>query len=161
MLREHGQATKYVHEIEGCNSRLDAIQAAILRVKLKSLDASNVERCLLARGYEDLLAGVPSVTVPYEPVRSRAVYHLYVVRHERRDELARLLDSQGIICGRHYPEPLHLQSCHQHWDYGRGSLPSTERASDETLSLPLYPGMTVSQQRQVADAIARAAGGNA
>jgi dTDP-4-amino-4,6-dideoxygalactose transaminase len=158
MLREHGQATKYVHEIEGCNSRLDAIQAAILRVKLKSLDATNIERCLVARSYEDLLAGVPSVILPYEPIGSRAVYHLYVVRHERRDELARLLESQGIICGRHYPEPLHLQSCHRHWNYGRGSLPSTEHAADETLSLPLFPAMTVSQQRQVADAIMRAAG---
>jgi dTDP-4-amino-4,6-dideoxygalactose transaminase len=157
-LRDHGQVAKHCHELEGWNSRLDAIQAAILRVKLKSLDASNIERCLMARSYEDLLAGIPSVTLPYEPVRSRAVYHLYVVRHERRDDLARLLESQGIVCGRHYPEPLHVQSCHRHWNYARGSLPSTERTVAETLSLPLYPGMTVSQQRQVADAIMRAAG---
>jgi dTDP-4-amino-4,6-dideoxygalactose transaminase len=127
-------------------------------VKLKSLDATNIERCLVARNYEDLLAGVPAVILPYESAGSRAVYHLYVVRHEKRDDLARLLDSQGIICGRHYPEPLHLQSCHRHWNYGHGSLPSTERTVAEALSLPLFPSMTASQQRQVVDAIARAVG---
>lgn len=160
-LRDHGQSAKYVHEIEGCNSRLDAIQAAILRVKLKSLDASNIERRVAAQGYAALLADVPLVTLPYEPERNRSVYHLYVIRHERRDALVRSLEAHGIVCGRHYPVPLHLQSCHRHWAYESGSLPATERAAAETLSLPLYPGMTVLQQKQVADAIARAAGVNA
>lgn len=156
MLREHGQATRYVHEIEGCNSRLDAIQAAFLRVKLRYLEASNVERRIAAQSYDAMLADIPSVTLPRELDRSQAVYHLYVVRHEMRDALARSLESHGIVCGRHYPVPLHLQSCYRHWDYGHGSLPLTERAAAQSLSLPIFPAMTVSQQHRVVDAIASA-----
>ncbi len=156
MLRDHGQATRHVHEIEGCNSRLDAIQAAFLRIKLKSLEASNIERRGVAQSYDALLSGIPSVTLPRELDRSRAVYHLYVVRHTRRDALAQSLDDRGIVCGYHYPVPLHLQPCYRHWGYGHGSLPLTERAAAEALSLPIFPAMTIAQQRRVADAIADA-----
>jgi dTDP-4-amino-4,6-dideoxygalactose transaminase len=156
MLREHGQAIRHVHEIEGCNSRLDAIQAAFLSVKLKYLEASNIERRIAAQSYDALLTGVPLVTVPRELECSRAVYHLYVVRHEMRDSLARSLESHGVVCGRHYPVPLHLQPCYRHWGYGPGSLPLTERAADQSLSLPLFPAMTAAQQRRVVEAIAEA-----
>lgn len=153
MLREHGQATRYLHELEGCNSRLDAIQAAFLRVKLKYLDASNIERRLAAHSYDTLLAGVLPVTLPRELERSRSVYHLYVVRHEMRDELLRSLGSRGIVCGRHYPVPLHLQPCYRHWGYRPGSLPLTEASANQSLSLPLFPAMTAAQQRRVVDAM--------
>lgn len=155
LLRQHGQPTRDVHEIEGCNSRLDAIQAAFLRVKLRYLDVANIERRIAAESYARLMT-VPGVTLPRELDRSRAVYHLYVVRHDRRDAVARSLDSKGIVCGRHYPVPLHLQPCYRHWGYAPGSLPRTERAAESALSLPIFPAMTVAQQCRVVEAIAEA-----
>lgn len=158
MLRNHGQAAKYVHEVEGCNSRLDAIQAGFLRVKLRYLEASNIQRRVAAQEYAGLLAAVPAVTVPYELERSRAVYHLYVARLEGRDTLSRALESRGIVCGIHYPVPLHLQPWYRRRDRGHGSLPVTERMAAEVLSLPMFPTITILQQRRVAEAITFAAG---
>lgn len=156
MLRQHGQTSKYAHEIEGCNSRLDAIQAAFLRVKLKCLETANIERRVAAQCYGELLMEIPSVTLPRELERCRAVYHLYVIRHEMHEALSRSLESQGVACGRHYPVPLHLQSCYRHWGYGQGSLPVTERAAAQSLSLPMFPAMTTAQQHRVVGAIANA-----
>jgi dTDP-4-amino-4,6-dideoxygalactose transaminase len=153
MLRDHGQATKHVHVVEGCNSRLDAIQAGFLRVKLRHLEAANVKRRLAAAGYAALLADVTTVTLPYESDRSRAVYHLYVIRHDQCDVLHRDLNSRGIDCGRHYPVPLNLQQCHRFWADGRARLPLTERVATEAVSLPMSADLTSAQQQLVVDQI--------
>jgi len=153
MLREHGQQKKYYHDLEGYNGRLDAIQAAFLRVKLRRLDDWNEQRRSAAQRYNEMLT---SVGIPFEPVQSRAVYHLYVVRTPERDELARALGAQGISTGFHYPVPAHLQKCYASWGYMSGALPETERAARETLSLPMFPGLTAEHQGRVAAAIAAA-----
>jgi dTDP-4-amino-4,6-dideoxygalactose transaminase len=153
MLREHGQAQKYYHDLEGYNGRLDAIQAAFLRVKLRHLNDWNAGRRAAAARYADMFSKVPDVTVPFEPEKSRANYHLYVIRTRDREGLAEHLKSQGVFTGLHYPVPLHLQKCYREWGYAAGSLPVTERAAAEILSLPMFPGLTPAQQRRVASAI--------
>ncbi len=149
MLREHGQAQKYYHDLEGWNGRLDAIQAGFLRIKLRHLAAWNDQRREAAARYAELLAGVPDVTLPYEPDDSRGIYHLYVIRHPQRDALAEHLKAQGVHTGLHYPLPVHLQKCYREWGYAEGALPVTEKAAKEILSLPMFPGLSSEQQRQV------------
>ncbi len=153
MLREHGQAKKYYHELEGYNGRLDAIQAAFLRVKLRRLDEGNAQRRAAAARYTEHLSSVPDVVAPFEPEYSRAVYHLYVIRSENRDALAEHLKAQGVASGFHYPLPVHLQKCYREWGYVTGSLPVSEQAAAEILSLPMFPGLTVAQQQRVVGAI--------
>ena len=153
MLRDHGQRRKYYHGLEGYNGRLDAIQAAFLRVKLRHLGTWNAQRRAAAMRYNSLLASSPVVQVPYEPTSSTAVYHLYVVRTQNRDALGEYLKNQGIATGLHYPVPLHLQECYKEWGYAQGSLPVTERIAREILSLPMFPGLTVEQQSRIAAAI--------
>ncbi len=154
MLREHGQARKYYHDLEGYNGRLHAIQAAFLRIKLRHLDEWNAGRRAAAERYRELLSAIPSVVLPYEPETSRAAYHLYVVRVPDRDGLGEHLKSRGISTGLHYPLPVHLQECYTEWGYRRGSLPVTERVAGEILSLPMFPGLTAEQQQRVAEAMA-------
>jgi dTDP-4-amino-4,6-dideoxygalactose transaminase len=125
MLRDHGQVKKYYHELEGYNGRLDAIQAGILRIKLRYLDRWNSARRASARQYNELLSAIPSVRTPFEPSESEAVYHLYVVRTSERDSMAEHLKADGISTGLHYPVPVHLQGCYQAWGYKKGSLPVT------------------------------------
>jgi dTDP-4-amino-4,6-dideoxygalactose transaminase len=156
MLREHGQAQKYYHDLEGYNGRLDAIQAAFLRVKLQHLDEWNALRREAAARYGQLLAATPGVTAPFEPERSRAVYHLYVIQHEDRDALSEHLKSQGVFTGLHYPLPVHLQKCYREWGYGLGSLPVTERVASEILSLPMFPGLALSAQQRVVTVLVEA-----
>jgi dTDP-4-amino-4,6-dideoxygalactose transaminase len=159
MIRDHGQAKKYYHEIEGYNGRLDAIQAAFLRVKLKHLDRWNAERREAAARYRELLAPLESsgsLVLPQEPEWSRAVYHLYVVRTADRDELLRHLGANDVQTGLHYPVPLHLQTCYAEWGYGAGSLPVTERVAAEIVSLPMFPGITAEQQDYVATVLGAA-----
>jgi dTDP-4-amino-4,6-dideoxygalactose transaminase len=153
MLREHGQATKYYHDLEGCNGRLHAIQAAFLRIKLRKLDGWNAQRRAAAARYSELLATVPDLTVPFEPASSKAVYHLYVIRTYDRNTLAQELKVQGIATGLHYPLPVHLQKCYRNWGYAAGDLPVTERVASEILSLPMYPGLMGEQQRRAAQAL--------
>ena len=153
MLREHGQAQKYYHDLEGYNGRLDAIQAAFLRTKLRRLQEWTTQRRDAAARYGDLLADVPQVTLPYESERSRAVYHLYVIRHPERDVLAEHLKSQGVATGLHYPLPVHLQKCYRSWGYQEGALPVTERVAKEILSLPMFPGLSGAQQERVAEGV--------
>jgi dTDP-4-amino-4,6-dideoxygalactose transaminase len=153
MLRDHGQSRKYYHELEGYNGRLDAIQAAFLRVKLRRLDEWNASRRAAAERYNSALSGIAEVDVPFEPDYSRAVYHLYVVRHPERDRLAEDLKSAGVFTGFHYPVPVHLQNCYREWGYHAGSLPVTERAAAEILSLPMFPGLTPSAQERVVGAL--------
>ncbi len=154
MLREHGQAQKYYHDLEGYNGRLHAIQAAFLRVKLRYLAEWNTGRRAAAARYAELFSKVPGVTVPHEPENSRAVYHLYVIRAKDRDGLGEHLKSKGIYTGLHYPVPVHLQKCYSGWGYGQGSFPVTERVCGEILSLPMFPTLTAEQQQRTVDAIA-------
>jgi dTDP-4-amino-4,6-dideoxygalactose transaminase len=153
MLREHGQVRKYYHDLEGYNGRLDAIQAAFLRIKLRHLDRWNEQRRDAAARYEHLLASLPDVTVPPASNRGKSNYHLYVVRTGDRDALAAHLNEQGIHTGLHYPLPVHLQNCYRDWGYAKGSLPTTERVAGQILSLPMFPGLTVEQQENVRSAI--------
>jgi dTDP-4-amino-4,6-dideoxygalactose transaminase len=157
MLRDHGQVKKYYHDLEGYNGRLDAIQAGLLRVKLRHLDAWNEERRVAARRYNELLAPVAAlgagVIMPFEPEISRAAYHLYVLQVPDRDAMAEHLKSEKIATGFHYPVPVHLQRCYNGWGYHEGSLPVTERVAAQGLSLPMFPGLTAAQQCRVADAV--------
>jgi dTDP-4-amino-4,6-dideoxygalactose transaminase len=153
MLREHGQAQKYYHDIEGYNSRLHAIQAAFLRIKLRHLDAWNAGRRAAAARYAELLAPIPEMILPFEPETSRAIYHLYIVRTPDREGLGEYLKSHGVSTGLHYPVPVHLQKCCREWGYEAGSLPVTERVASEILSLPMFPGLTADQQARVASYI--------
>ena len=158
MLREHGQAQKYYHDLEGYNGRLDAIQAAFLRIKLRRLTEWTAQRRAAAQRYAELLADVPNVTLPYEPPYSRAVYHLFVIRHPERDALVEHLKTRGVATGLHYPLPVHLQKCYREWGYREGALPVTERVAKEALSLPMFPGLTTAMQERVAACVADAVG---
>jgi dTDP-4-amino-4,6-dideoxygalactose transaminase len=153
MLRDHGQSKKYCHDIEGYNGRLDAIQAAVLGIKLRRLPAWNEERRQVAQRYNELLASVDNVIVPYEPGWSRAVYHLYVIRAQNRDALQSFLSQRNISTGLHYPVPLHQQKAYAASKTSNGSLPVSEQAAQEVLSLPIFPGLTYDQQKQVVEGI--------
>jgi dTDP-4-amino-4,6-dideoxygalactose transaminase len=155
MLRDHGQAQKYYHDIEGYNGRLDAIQAGLLQVKLAHLAKWNEQRRVLAAEYNRLLGANDAVTRPYEPAWSRAVYHLYVVRVEDRSGLMEHLKSAGIGSGIHYPVPLHLQKAYAHLHYTEADLPVASRVATEILSLPMFPQLTASQQAQVVREVER------
>jgi dTDP-4-amino-4,6-dideoxygalactose transaminase len=153
MLRDHGQAKKYYHDVEGYNGRLDAIQAGILRIKLRRLASWNGERRRIAQRYNELLASVDNVVAPYEPDTSRAVYHLYVIRTQNRDALQSFLSQRNISTGLHYPVPLHQQKAYAAAKGYNGSLAVSERAAKEILSLPMFPGITEEQQGQVVEAV--------
>ncbi len=153
MLRDHGQIKKYYHDIEGYNGRLDAIQAGILRIKLRRLASWNEARRRIARRYNELLTSVDNVVVPYEPDWSRAVYHLYVIRTQNRDALQSFLSQRNISSGLHYPVPLHQQKAYSAAKLNNGGLAVSERAAKEILSLPIFPGITADQQGSVVEGI--------
>jgi dTDP-4-amino-4,6-dideoxygalactose transaminase len=153
MLREHGQAKKYYHDMEGYNGRLDSVQCGLLQVKLGHLAKWNAQRRDRAAEYDRLLAGNEAVTCPYEPSWSRAVYHLYVVRTSDRDGLAQHLKAAGIGTGIHYPVPLHLQKAYQSMNYRETDFPVATRLAGEILSLPMYPHLSAEQQARVTDEI--------
>lgn len=152
-LREHGQARKYYHDIEGYNGRLHAIQAGFLRIKLRHLAGWNDGRRRAAQLYRQALGDIPQVQVPVEADYSRHVYHLYVIQAERRDALQEHLTRLGIGTGLHYPLPLHRQKAYSHLGYAEGSLPVTERVARKILSLPMFPELTEAQIDRVAQAI--------
>lgn len=154
MLRDHGQAQKYYHDIEGYNGRLDAIQAGILQVKLKHLPKWTEQRRAAAARYRELFAGESAnVILPYEPEWSKAVYHLFVIRVENRDELMKQLGAVGIATGIHYPIPLHLQKAYESLGYRCGDLPVAEKVSAEIVSLPMFPQLQAEQQEQVVSGV--------
>lgn len=156
MLRDHGQAEKYYHDLEGYNGRLDSIQAGILRIKLKQVTKWNQQRRECAALYAKLLAPLAEhVTLPHEPSWSRAIYHLYVVRHTDREGLRAHLGSQNIGTAIHYPIPLHRQKAYQDLGYKEGEFPVCERVAREIVSLPMYPQLRPEQQQRVAQAIAQ------
>jgi dTDP-4-amino-4,6-dideoxygalactose transaminase len=157
MIRDHGQATKYYHDLEGYNGRLDAIQAGILSVKLSRLASWNQQRQQSARIYETLLTPLKGlVGLPTEPSWSKAVYHLYVVRVQAREHLQKILAQANIGTGIHYPIPLHLQKAYKGLGYAAGSFPVTERIAREIVSLPMFPGLREAQQHRIAEAVAEA-----
>jgi dTDP-4-amino-4,6-dideoxygalactose transaminase len=154
MLRDHGQAQKYYHEVEGYNGRLDAIQAGLLRVKLRYLADWNRKRREVAAGYHKLLCpAAESITLPYEPSSCQAVYHLYVIRSKHRGALRMHLAEAGIDTGIHYPVALHLQKAYFRLGHKQGDFPIAERVAAEVLSLPMYPQLRPEQQQQVAEEI--------
>ena len=154
MLRDHGQARKYYHEVEGYNGRLDAIQAGILRIKLGHLDSWNAGRRQAADRYRELFAGANAAgLVPYEPVWAKSVYHLYVTRVPDREGLMRHLAEANIGTGIHYPVPLHLQKAYKYLGYDNGDFPASERVAPEILSLPMFPQLSSAQQERVVESI--------
>jgi dTDP-4-amino-4,6-dideoxygalactose transaminase len=153
MLREHGQEKKYIHEIEGYNGRLDAIQAGILGVKLKYLSGWNEQRRERVEKYNELLSDLDEIKVPYEPEWTKSVYHLYVIRSTKRDDLQNYLTENQIATGLHYPVPLHLQKAYSNLGYKKGSFPVSEKVASEILSLPMYPDISESQQNKVVEKI--------
>jgi dTDP-4-amino-4,6-dideoxygalactose transaminase len=150
MLRDHGQAKKYYHDIEGYNGRLDALQAGFLSVKLKHLAQWNTQRRQLARKYNELFSdSEANLIAPFDPAWSEAVYHLYVVRVENRDKFQADLASAGIGTGIHYPVPLHQQKAYAHLAYEIGAFPVTELVAPQIVSLPMFPQMTLKQLERV------------
>lgn len=138
LYRNHGHKAKFAHAVFGYNGRLDEIQAAILRVKLKHLDTYNDRRREIASGYNALLQNTP-LELPSEAPGRTHVYHLYVVRSKKRDALQDFLQKHGIGTGIHYKTPVHLQEAAAGLGYRRGDFPEVESACDEILSLPIYP----------------------
>ena len=154
MLRDHGQAKKYYHDIEGYNGRLDAIQAGLLHVKLNHLANWNARRREHAAEYDHLLTAADcGVKSAYEPSWSKAVYHLYVVRTDDREGLMNHLKNAGIGTAIHYPVPLHLQKAYSALNYREGDFPVTEKVTPEIVSLPMFPQLTAEQQASVVDGV--------
>jgi len=158
MIRDHGQSRKYYHDIEGYNGRLDTIQAGILRAKLKHLAEWNEKRRGIAKEYGKLFEGVAELVLPYEPAWSKAVYHLYVVRVQGREQLQADLAAAKVGTAIHYPIPLHLQKAYKRLGYKPGDFPVTERVAPEILSLPMFPQMTKEQARYVAEKVMQLTG---
>lgn len=156
LLRAHGSKVKYYHSVIGYNSRLDEIQAAILRVKLKYIDEWNEKRRKKASVYNELLKGMEGVCTPVEDYRGKAVYHLYVIRAEKRERIREALAGEGISTGVYYPLPLHLQEALRDLGYKVGDFPEAEKASKETLALPLYPELPEQDIERIAEAVKRA-----
>lgn len=152
MLRDHGRRGKYLHETLGYGERLDALQAAVLHVKLGHLDAWNAQRRDAVRRYCQLLAGSPAV-LPAAPTDAEPAHHLFVVRVAERDRVLERLHAAGIGAGVHYPIPVHLQPAYASLGYRAGRFPHAERAAREVLSLPLYPEITDAQLQEVVAAL--------
>lgn len=153
MLRDHGQIKKYIHEIEGYNGRLDAMQAGFLDVKLQHLKSWTKKRQNAAHYYIEKLQQVANVTCTPEPSWAESVFHLFVVRVPNRAKVIECLDKEGIGTGLHYPIPLHLQVAYRHLHYRQGDFPLSEKTAGEILSLPMYPGLTTAQQDRVVAAL--------
>jgi dTDP-4-amino-4,6-dideoxygalactose transaminase len=158
MIRDHGQAKKYYHDIEGYNGRLDTIQAGMLVIKLKHLANWNERRRALAKEYERMFEGVTEFKAPVEPSYSKAVYHLYVVRVKNREKLQAELAAANIGTGIHYPIPLHQQKAYAHLGYNTGDFPVTEKIAPEIISLPMFPQLTREQQQYIAETLMQLTG---
>lgn len=153
-LREYGWAERYVSHIPGWNTRLDEIQAAVLRVKLRYLDADNSKRAATAALYDKGLSGFRGLSIPVRPADSHHIYHLYVVRSGERDELQSFLASKGVGALVHYPVPVHLQPAYSGRLARGADLAETERAAREVLSLPMYPELSGADAGKVIKAAA-------
>jgi len=153
MLREHGQKTRYIHEETGVNSRLDSLQAAILQIKLRYLDVWNQQRQAIASRYQQFLSLVPGISTPQPLSEGVGVWNQYTIRvsggEKQRDWVRSQLQAQGVSSMIYYPRPLHLQPVYESLGYSVGSLPASEQASMEVLSLPMFPELTVEEQERV------------
>jgi len=158
MIRDHGQAKKYYHDIEGYNGRLDTIQAGMLAIKLKHLADWTAKRQSLAKEYARMFEGVTEFKTPVEPSYSKAVYHLYVVRVKGREKLQADLAAANIGTGIHYPIPLHQQKAYAHLGYKTGDFPVTEKIAPEIMSLPMFPQLTREQQQYIAEKLMQLTG---
>ncbi|HEX9945105.1 MAG TPA: DegT/DnrJ/EryC1/StrS family aminotransferase [Thermoanaerobaculia bacterium] len=155
-LRNWGSERKYHHPEVGFNSRLDTLQAVVLAAKLKRLDAWNEARRRAAARYDALLTGIEGVELPRTLPGNEPVWHLYVVRVPRRDEVLEKLQAEGIGAGIHYPVPLHLHGALRGLGYHEGDFPVAERAAREILSLPMYPHLGEAEQERVVEVLRRA-----
>jgi dTDP-4-amino-4,6-dideoxygalactose transaminase len=162
MFREHGSRQRYYHEAIGVNSRLDAIQAAILRVKLQHLDRWNQQRNEVATRYQQLLANVPGLILPQATPGGTSVWNQYTLRlitpsgvdaATHRDRIRANLQETGIISMIYYPLPLHLQAVYRDLGYPAGSFPATEQVSNEVLSIPMFPELTIEEQQRIVHAL--------
>jgi len=154
LLRDHGQLSKHEHAVVGYNSRLDELQAAVLRVKLPHLDRWNAARRERAADYARLLAA-SLLALPVEEEGRSPVYHLYVVRTPERDSLLSALEAAGIGHGLHYPVPIHLSAAYSHLGYRRGELPIAEQCAEEVVSLPMFAELTAGEAAEVAAVVQR------
>jgi dTDP-4-amino-4,6-dideoxygalactose transaminase len=154
VLRDHGQAQKYFHSVIGWNARMDGIQGAVLRVKLKYLAANNEKRRAHARAYtENLAAHASGITLPYESPSRTHVYHLYVLRVKNRDGFMKEMGARGIGTAMHYPLPIHLQQAYGFLGLKEGSYPVAERCAQEIVSLPMFPELTGQQIERVVEGV--------
>ena len=153
LLGAHGSPAKYEHTVVGFNSRLDTLQAVVLRAKLRRLREWNGERARAAAAYDDLLSRTPEVRTPVTLPGNTHAWHLYVVRVPERDRVLDHLKAEGVGAGVHYPVPLHLTPALSHLGQGRGRFPVAEAAAGQILSLPMFPGITLGQQERVVDAL--------
>lgn len=155
MLSNHGRADKYFHKTEGINSRLDGIQAAILRVKLKYLDSWNKKRQKIAKGYNELLGKTNGIILPKVLDETNPVFHLYVIQVNKRDEVRKRLEEEGISTGIHYPIPLHLQPAYKYLNIPKGSFPHTEALCSRVISLPMFPELKDEEIEYISQKIKR------
>lgn len=153
LLRNYGSERKYEHQVAGCNSRLDELQAALLSVKLPQLDSLNAQRRQIARAYSEGLADLNSITLPVITEGAEAVWHLYTIRHPQRDAVIARLAEAGVQAMIHYPAPPHLQPAYADLGYGRGAFPVAESIAAQTISLPIWPGMSSAQIAHVIDSV--------
>jgi dTDP-4-amino-4,6-dideoxygalactose transaminase len=152
-LRTHGSVKTYHHEEVGYNSRLDALQAAVLRAKLPHLAGWSARRRENAAYYDAAFADVPEVRTPFVEPANESIYNQYTLRVERRDDLQAHLKARGIGSAVYYPLPLHLQPCFAYLGYRQGQCPESERAAQQVLSLPVYPELTRAQLDEVVEAV--------
>jgi len=152
-LRTHGSMKTYYHEIVGYNSRLDALQAAVLMAKLPHLEAWSAARRVNAAFYDEAFADVAELVTPYIDPANTSIYNQYTVRAQHRDGLLAHLKARGVGCSVYYPLPLHLQPCFAYLGCSEGQFPESERAAKEVLSLPVFPELTSSQREIVVDAV--------
>ncbi len=152
LLRDHGSRFRYQHEVMGVNARLDELQAAVLRVKLRYLEQWNAERQAHARFYTEHLQAVVEAVPSVRPWGTH-VYYVYVIQVPHRDHFRRLLEQEGIATGIHYPVPVHLQPACARYGYTRGMLPVTEAITERIVSLPMYPELTAEQRQRVVNAV--------
>jgi dTDP-4-amino-4,6-dideoxygalactose transaminase len=156
LIRNYGSETKYEHRIAGCNSRLDELQAAILSVKLRRLDASTADRRRIAARYLQGLSNLPGLELPTVTDGAEPVWHLFPVRHAARDRLADTLTTAGVQTMVHYPVPPYLQPAYAALGYRAGQFPVAESIARTTLSLPIWPGLADAQIDHVCDVIRQA-----
>ncbi|MBV8452019.1 MAG: DegT/DnrJ/EryC1/StrS family aminotransferase [Deltaproteobacteria bacterium] len=159
VLRDHGQVRKYFHSMVGWNCRMDGIQGAVLKIKLRQLEGNNERRREHAAHYAAELQEVAGLILPTEADYARHVYHVYAIRVSNRDELMKSLMDEGIMTGIHYPVPVHLQEAYASLGYQPGAFPIAERCAAEFVSLPMYPELTCFQTEQVIAGVKEAVAG--